>query len=178
MSNGYTTICAARTRLAAVAATVILVAINYLPNASATEVSAASSSSNTKQETQMFNVTLGEHTKMAVLRTDRQRIQEFYRDVLGCKITKTSDAADVFQVGPSFYLGAIYGDTALSAEEMRKSIWLELKTDHLEELKRKIRDFGIEPLEYWDKSHFYFQAPGGQVFRLIDSNEDMSKWQR
>jgi hypothetical protein len=27
-------------------------------------------------------------------------------------------------------------------------------------------------------NHFYFQAPGGQVYRLISAGEDMSKWQR
>ena len=28
-------------------------------------------------------------------------------------------------------------------------------------------DFGVKEVEYPDKSRFYFQAPGGQVFRLV-----------
>lgn len=59
-----------------------------------------------------------------------------------------------------------------------KSIWLELRTDRLEDLKAKILQFGIKEIEYRDRDHFYFQAPGGQVYRLISTAEDMSKWQR
>jgi hypothetical protein len=39
-------------------------------------------------------------------------------------------------------------------------------------------EFGIEQVPFWDKEHFYFQAPGGQVFRLIGKTEDMSRRQR
>lgn len=126
----------------------------------------------------MILLMLGEHSKMTVLRSERDQFRKFYRDVLECRITKTSPAADIFQVGPHFSIGAVYGDTALPADEMRQSIWLELKTDHLEDMKKKILAFGIVPLEYWDKEHFYFQAPGGQVFRLISTTEDMSKFER
>ena len=138
----------------------------------------ATAQSTTKQESSMVNVAFGEHSKATVLRADRDRIRQFYQDVLGCPITKTSEAADVFQIGPNFYLGAVYGDSALSADDMRKSLWLELRTDHLEQMKERIVKFGIKPLEYWDKAHFYFQAPGGQVYRLIDSKGDMTNFQR
>jgi hypothetical protein len=53
-----------------------------------------------------------------------------------------------------------------------------LETADPDALKRSILDFGIAEIEYWDKEHFYFQAPGGQVFRLAKIIEDMSKWQR
>jgi hypothetical protein len=54
---------------------------------------------------------------------------------------------------------------------------MELRTDRPEKLKQKILKFGIKEIKYWDKDHFYLQAPGGQVFRLVGNAEDMSKWQ-
>jgi hypothetical protein len=40
-------------------------------------------------------------------------------------------------------------------------------------MTRKILDFGVRKLEIPD-SHLYFQAPGGQVLRLVGLNEDLS----
>lgn len=59
-----------------------------------------------------------------------------------------------------------YDDAALHEAELRKSIWLELLLDNAAQLERKIQEFGIQPFDYFDKDHFYFQAPGGQVFRV------------
>lgn len=123
-------------------------------------------------------VALGQNSKLTVLPREREGIRAFYGKVLECPLTKTSPGADVFQLGGDFYLGVVYDDQALSLEERRKAIWLELRTDRLEETRARILGFGIEEIEYRDREHFYFQAPGGQVFRLIDAAEDMSKWQR
>ena len=38
---------------------------------------------------------------------------------------------------------------------------------------RKILDFGVRKLDIPDP-HFYFQAPGGQVTRLVGIDEDLS----
>ena len=125
-----------------------------------------------------MSISLGEHSKLTVHLSEREQIRKFYRDVLGCLTTKESERIDVFQIGTTFFLGVTYENSALSKEEYLKAIWLELRTDRTEELKKKILAFGVKELEYWDKEHFYFQAPGGQVFRLADSAEDMSKWQQ
>jgi len=58
------------------------------------------------------------------------------------------------------------------------SIWLDLRTDDSEGLKQKILGFGIPGIDFWDKEHLYFHAPGRQVFRLVGVSEDMSKWQQ
>jgi hypothetical protein len=54
-----------------------------------------------------------------------------------------------------------------------RSVWLEIKSDNAEEMTRKILDFGVRKLDIPDP-HLYFQAPGGQVLRLIGINEDLS----
>jgi hypothetical protein len=124
-----------------------------------------------------MSVSLGENSKLTVNPSERGKIRKFYRDTLGCPATKESERIDIFKIGNTFYLGVMYDNSALTHEDALKSIWLELRTEDPEGLKRKILDFGIKELEYWDKEHFYFQAPGGQVFRLTESVEDMSKWQ-
>ncbi len=127
---------------------------------------------------QAGRVSLGRNSKLTVRPQERGQINTFYCEVLGCERTKTSPGADVFQVGADFFLGVIYDDEALTVEQCAKAIWLELRTDRLQETRQRILDFGIQEIIYRDREHFYFQAPGGQVFRLIDVAEDMTKWQR
>jgi len=108
----------------------------------------------------------------------RAQIRAFYRDVLGCPQTKESDRIDIFKIGPSFFLGVVYDASALSDQDHMKSIWLDLRTTHPEELKQRVLKFGIREIEYFDKKHFYFQAPGGQVWRIVGADEDMSTWHK
>jgi hypothetical protein len=43
-------------------------------------------------------------------------------------------------------------------------------------MRQSIVGFGVRVLEVPDP-HLYFQAPGGQVFRLAGINEDLSKYE-
>jgi hypothetical protein len=126
----------------------------------------------------MTTVSLGENSKWTVLASERDRFRRFYRDVLGCQVTTKSESVDLVRLGTGFYIGVAYDDSALSEPELLKSVWLDLRTNHPDALKQEILAFGIKEIEYWDKEHFYFQAPGGHVFRLVGSTEDMTKWQR
>jgi hypothetical protein len=70
----------------------------------------------------------------------------------------------------------VYQSTALDESGFLKAIYLELKTDNTEEMKQKILAFGVKKLDVPDP-HLYFQAPGGQVFKLVGSNEDLSPYE-
>jgi hypothetical protein len=79
-------------------------------------------------------------------------------------------------LGDNFYIGFLYGDVPDESEFMRsfRAIWLELKSDNVEETSRKILESGlVRKLEVPDP-HLYFQAPGGQCLRLVGIDEDMS----
>jgi hypothetical protein len=55
-----------------------------------------------------------------------------------------------------------------------RSVWLEIKSDNVEEMSRKILESGlVRKLEVPDP-HLYFQAPGGQCLRLVGIDEDLS----
>jgi catechol 2,3-dioxygenase-like lactoylglutathione lyase family enzyme len=124
----------------------------------------------------MFNVALGEHSKLFANPAERDRVRRFYTQVLGCPAMKESEKIDIFRIGTGFFLGVVYDDSALSEVDGLKSIWLDLRTSEPDALKARILEFGIQEVAFWDKEHFYFQAPGG-VFRLVGKSEDMSRWQ-
>ena len=123
----------------------------------------------------MAKVIFGNHSSVIVPRKDRDNIRKFYCEVLGGQITKADPERDFLRLGDNFYIGFLYGDVADESEFLRtaRSIWLEIKSDNVEEMTRKILGFGVRKLEIPDP-HLYFQAPGGQVLRLVGIDEDMS----
>jgi catechol 2,3-dioxygenase-like lactoylglutathione lyase family enzyme len=120
----------------------------------------------------MAKVNLGNHSAIVLPRAEQDRIRRFYRDVLGCEIIRETDQKDDFRMGGNFYIGVLYEDEGVSLDEgsFSKAIYLELKTDNVEEMRREIVASGVTVLEMQDP-HLYFQAPGGQVFRLVGTSE-------
>ena len=126
----------------------------------------------------MTQVILGNHSAIRVPRTEKDRIRRFYRDVLGGTITREGDLKDDIRVGDNFYIAFLYEDEGVALDEsgFSKAVYLELKTGNVEEMRQKIVAFGVRVLEVPDP-HLYFHAPGGQVFRLVGINEDLSKYE-
>ena len=124
----------------------------------------------------MAKVIFGNHSSVLVPRQDRDRIRKFYCDVLGGKVMKADPERDFIRLGEDFYIGFLYGDVADESEFLRsaRSVWLEIKSDNVEEMSRKIVESGlVKKLEVPDP-HLYFQAPGGQCLRLVGIEEDLS----
>jgi hypothetical protein len=120
-------------------------------------------------------VIVGYHSSVLVPRQDRDSIRKFYCDVLGGKIMRADPERDFIRLGEDFYIGFLYGDVADESEFLRtaRSVWLEIKSDSVEEMRRRILDSGVRKLEVPDP-HLYFQAPGGQCLRLVGIDEDLS----
>ena len=81
-------------------------------------------------------------------------------------------------MGDDFHIAFLYGDDADESEFLRtgKSVWLEIQSDNVDEMTQRILDFGARKLDIPDP-HLYFQAPGGQVLRLVGIDEDLSKYE-
>jgi hypothetical protein len=126
----------------------------------------------------MARVVLGNHSAIVLPKLEQNRIRQFYRDVLGCEIIRESDEKDDFRLGGNFYIGILYEDESVALDQrgFSRAIYLELQADDVEELRQRIMNFGVKVLDMQD-SHLYFQAPGGQVFRLVGINEDLSKYE-
>lgn len=123
----------------------------------------------------MAKVIFGNHSSVIVSGKDRDNIRKFYCDVLGGVITKAEDERDFVLLGGNFYIVFLYGDVPDQSEFLRtaRSIWLEFKSDNVEEMRRMITESGlVMKLEIPDP-HLYFQAPGGQCWRLVGIHEDL-----
>ena len=81
-------------------------------------------------------------------------------------------------MGEDFHIAFLYGDDADESEFLRtgKSVWLEIQSANVDEMTQRILDFGVRKLDVPDP-HLYFQAPGGQVFRLVGIKEDLSPYE-
>jgi hypothetical protein len=124
----------------------------------------------------MAKIIFGSHSSVMVPRQDRDSIRKFYCDVLGGKIMKADPERDFVRLGEDFYIGFLYGDVTDESEFLRslRAVWLEIKSDNVEEVSRKILESGlVRKLEVPDP-HLYFQAPGGQCLRLVGIDEDLS----
>ena len=126
----------------------------------------------------MARVIFGNHSAVVLPLAERARVREFYRDVLGCEVTRESDDKDDFRMGGSFYIAVLYENEGIALDEgsFSKATYLELKTDNVEDMRQKIVASGVRVLEVQDP-HLYFQAPGGQVFRLVGIDEDLSQYE-
>lgn len=125
----------------------------------------------------MFTASIGNHAKITARPSDRASIRTFYTDVLGCTHTKRSNEADFLRLGDSFFIAVLYDDNAPNPDESVKSIWLELKSQNPAALSQRIREFGVKELDTWDSDRLYFQAPGGQVFRVAGADDDLSRFE-
>jgi len=124
----------------------------------------------------MAKVIFGNHSSVLVPRQDRDSIRKFYCDVLGGKITKADPERDFVRLGENFFIGFLYGDVPDESEFLRtaRSVWLEIKSDNVEEVSRRVLESGLVRKLNVPDPHLYFQAPGGQCLRLVGINEDLS----
>jgi hypothetical protein len=118
----------------------------------------------------------GNHSSVIVSHKDRDAIRRFYCDVLGGTVTKAQDERDFVRLRENFYIVFLYGDVPDAGEFLRtaRAVWLEIKSDDVEAMTRKILDSGLVRKLDMPDPHLYFQAPGGQCFRLVGIDEDLS----
>ncbi len=112
---------------------------------------------------------IGNHLKMTVPHHLRSRTREFYISVLDCRQLDSPGAdLDLYEFTGGFVLGLFFTPEAeaLSETDYLKGLWLELKVADPEVLKTRLLAFGVKEVEFPDPTRFFFQAPGGQVFRV------------
>jgi catechol 2,3-dioxygenase-like lactoylglutathione lyase family enzyme len=127
----------------------------------------------------MAKVVFGNHASVIVPRQDRDAVRTFYGEVLGGSFSHQEDDKDLFCLGGGFHIAFLYGDYADERKFLRsgRAIWLEIKSDDVAAMGRKILESGLaEKLEIPDP-HLYFQAPGGQCLRLVAIDEDLSRYE-
>ncbi|HLH06162.1 MAG TPA: VOC family protein [Terriglobales bacterium] len=129
----------------------------------------------------MAKVIVGNASAITVPRKDRRSIRGFYAEVLGGTIVKEDEQKDVFRLHEDFYIVFRYADVPDESEFLSspRALWLQLKSDNVEEIAQRILRFGATKLELPSGlpdsvPYLYFQAPGGQCFQLLPMNENQS----
>ena len=114
-------------------------------------------------------VTIGNHLKMNIPVALRQRARDFYGGLLKCRpMPSPSSELDLYEFDGGFVLGLFFGaeSDSLTEAEYLRATWMELKVDDPAAWKERLLAFGVHEVQYPDQSRFFFQAPGGQVFRV------------
>jgi hypothetical protein len=82
---------------------------------------------------------------------------------------KEDTEKDILRLQEDFYILFRYGDVPDESEFLRspRSLWLQIKSDNVEEMTRKILDSGAKKIDLPSGlsetvPYLYFQAPGGQ----------------
>ena len=124
---------------------------------------------------------IGGHHHLNVDARFRSQTKAVYEGVLAGRLTSLRDNEAVggavlpadtdvevftFDGGASIACFYVSADQALSPEQHLRAIWLEFEVDDVVRGTAALAALGIRPFAYEDKTHPYFQAPGGQVFRL------------
>lgn len=122
----------------------------------------------------MAKVILGNHMAVFAARSEQERIRGFYCGVLGSKSRVQNEQVDRYQLGDVHFF-FVWQSAVLDESHFLKAVYLELKTDNTGEMIRKILAFGVKKLENMGDGALYFQAPGGQVFKLVDINADSAE---
>jgi hypothetical protein len=130
-----------------------------------------------------MKIKFGTHYLLTIRESERDRVRSFYEGPLGCELqahdhgvtSNIPENIDLFHFSDGEVLGVQYvNDRApvIEAAGHKLACWMELKTDDVTGLVGKLNKFGVDEIrDFWDKEHFYFHAPGGQVFRVIELDE-------
>ena len=109
----------------------------------------------------------GNHQKWIVRPAHREALRAVLTRALGASAVSPPNAPmDVFELADGSHIGVEIDPEALDDTQARKGTWLEFRVEDPEATARALDAIDVRRVEYTDKAHAYFQAPGGPVFRL------------
>lgn len=112
-----------------------------------------------------MTIALGRNSKWTVRPEYREKVRRMFGEGLGLKYASPAPPVDQYNVGAGS-IGVIFDEGALSEQDAQKGAWLEFLVEDPERVATALEAAGVERVEYQDKTHPYFQVPGGPVFRL------------
>jgi hypothetical protein len=118
----------------------------------------------------MTKIDFGVGMSMPVRPSKRKEAERFCREILGLPQTLESEEYSCFKFPNGQILGITPHENAPTEVEYENSIWLEMVTSNFEETKAKL--FGVREVQGGIKEAFFFNVPGGAVFRLL--SEEMA----
>jgi len=139
----------------------------------------------TAQSPSDYTIVFTSQAKVNLHENQRQNINSFFGVALGRRIEPKTDSDWVYFDGGGFVKFAYHSDEnmVLDSSEFIKSMQLGLlvPSTEYEAVQSIIKNYGAPPMlpeveKYQDHAHFYyFHAPGGQVFRIVNSEKTLPK---
>jgi hypothetical protein len=111
---------------------------------------------------------IGLNHRLSVARPLKEQTRALYAGVLGATTKSPRPEVEIFRFANGSAIGVFYLEPseALTPAQHLNALWLEFEVDDLPGTIAGLAKLGIRPFDYFDQEHHYFQAPGGQVFRL------------
>ena len=119
----------------------------------------------------MEKIDFGVGMSMPVKPEFRERAELFFGEVINCPQIMKNESYSCYRFINGQVMGITPDENAPTEEEYEKSIWLELVTSDFESTKKRIIDFGVREVKGGMKDAFFFNSPGGVVFRLISEEQ-------
>ena len=120
----------------------------------------------------MEKIDFGVGMSMPIKPESRSRAEDFITNVLGLPQTLENEAYSCFKFPNGQVLGITPDVNAPTEEEYENSTWLEMVSSDFVRTKTKILEFGAREVKGGMKEAFFFNLPGGAVFRLL--SEEMA----
>ncbi len=95
----------------------------------------------------------------------REDLVDYFTNILECTVLPAPLLVFAFPGGGSFSVE--FTEDSLDVGQARRGAWFELRTDDPDGLKKKVEQAGLPRVEYAGNNFYYFQAPGGQVWRIV-----------
>ena len=106
----------------------------------------------------------------------KEPLLEFFTSVLGLEagavppyVKGSPEPMYSFAFSNGASLSVEFTQDALSDQQAQRGAWLELRTDDAVGLQQRVQAFGLKRVVHPYTPFFYVQAPGGQVFRIVES---------
>ena len=110
----------------------------------------------------------GMNLKLTIAEEHRARVHALFVDGIGTDAVQPMPHLEQYKTEDGGSVGVFFvaAKDALSHEDQKKGAWLELRVADVEATAKRLDAQGVERIDFQDKTHPYYQVPGGPVFRL------------
>ncbi len=111
----------------------------------------------------------GRNQKWIVRPEHRGQVRALFLKGFEAGLKTPSPELDLFELADGTNVGVFFEAEALDEVQARKGAWLEFLVEDPAASAEHLAALAIARVDFSDKSHAYFQAPGGPVFRLAQA---------
>ena len=118
-----------------------------------------------------MTIALSDRAHLYVRPAERERLERCFATVfesapVAAPSGSSSDPILVFRFPGGGSISVEFTADALEESQARRGAWLEVRTDDVAALERRIAEAGLRTLRHPATRRLYFVIPGGQVFGI------------